>query len=61
VREEAAELVLRLLRRRFGSETGEQVATIRGLSTAQLEQLAEALIDFASPDDLMAWLADGRA
>jgi hypothetical protein len=61
VREEAAELVLRLLRRRFGSETGEQVATICGLSTAQLEQLAEALIDFASPDDLLAWLDDCRA
>ena len=61
VREEAAELVLRLLRRRFGTVSAEQEATIRGLSTAQLEQLAEALIDFASPDDLMAWLDDCRA
>jgi hypothetical protein len=39
----------------------EQEATIRGLSTAQLEQLAEALIDFASPADLMAWLDDCMA
>ena len=59
VREEAAELVLRLLRRRFGRVTAEQDATIRGLTTAQLEDLAEALMDFASPGDLTAWLARG--
>jgi predicted transposase YdaD len=58
---EAALLVLKLLRRRFGSVAAEQEATIRGLSTAQLEQLAEALMDFASPGDLTAWLADCRA
>jgi predicted transposase YdaD len=58
---EAAVLVLKLLRRRFASVAGEQEATIRGLSTTQLEHLAEALIDFASPADLMAWLDDCRA
>jgi len=29
---------------------------IRGLSTAQLEDLAEALLDFSEPGDLEAWL-----
>ena len=58
---EAALLVLKLLRRRFGSVTAEQDATIRGLSTTQLEELAESLMDFASPADLTAWLADCRA
>jgi hypothetical protein len=47
------------LRRRFGSVLAEQEATIRGLSTAELEELAEALIDFASPGDLEAWLTSG--
>jgi predicted transposase/invertase (TIGR01784 family) len=56
---EAGVLVLKLLRRRFGSVTVEQDATIRGLSTAELEELAEALLGFASPADLTAWLARG--
>jgi hypothetical protein len=57
--QEATRLVLRQLRRRFGSVLAEQEATIRGLSTAELEELAEALIDFASPGDLEAWLTSG--
>jgi predicted transposase YdaD len=56
---EAGVLVLKLLQRRFGSVTVEQEATIRGLSTAELEELAEALLGFASPGDLEAWLASG--
>jgi predicted transposase YdaD len=56
---EAGVLVLKLLRRRFGSMTVEQGATIRGLSTAELEEPAEALLGFASPADLTAWLARG--
>jgi hypothetical protein len=58
---EAALLVLKLLRRRFGSVAAEQEATIGGLTTTQLEELAEALMDFTSPGDLTAWLADCRA
>ena len=54
---EAASLVLRQLRRRFGNVLAEQDATIRILSTAELEELGEALMDFASPADLTAWLA----
>ncbi|WP_338022554.1 DUF4351 domain-containing protein [Argonema antarcticum] len=29
---------------------------IRALSLSQLENLAEALLDFSSPEDLTAWL-----
>ena len=59
-REEAAELVLRQLRRRFGSVSADDAATIGGLSTAELEDLAEALLEFGSPLDLNAWLANHR-
>jgi predicted transposase YdaD len=58
---EAAALVLRLLRRRFGGVSAEQDAILRGLSTAELEDLAEALLGFASPADLTAWIADRGA
>jgi predicted transposase/invertase (TIGR01784 family) len=54
---EASLLVLKQLRRRFGSVTARQEATIRGLTTADLEDLAEALLAFGSPVDLKAWLA----
>ena len=60
VREEAAELVLRQLRRRFGSVSADDAATIGGLSRAELEDLAEALLEFGSPVDLKAWLAHHR-
>jgi predicted transposase YdaD len=56
---EAASLVLKQLRRRFGSVTAEQDATILGLTMARLEDLAEALMDFGSPPDLTSWLARG--
>jgi predicted transposase YdaD len=58
---EAAALVLRLLRRRFGAVSGDLERTIRALATAELEDLAEALLAFASPADLTAWLADRGA
>jgi predicted transposase YdaD len=59
--QEAAVLVLKLLRRRFGSVSAEQEATIRGLTTAELEDLAEALLAFASPGNLTSWLEERRA
>jgi len=46
---------------RCGERPADDAATIGGLSTAALEDLAEALMDFASPADLMAWLDDCRA
>jgi predicted transposase YdaD len=60
-REEAVELVLRQLRRRFGSVMADDAATIGGLSTAELEDLAEALLEFGSPVDLKAWLVNRRS
>ena len=57
---EAALLVLKQLRRRFGSVSANDAATISGLSTAALEDLAEALLAFGSPVDLEAWLVIRR-
>ena len=59
--QEAAVLVLKQLRRRFGRVSADDAATIRGLSTAALEDLAKALLAFASPGDLEAWLVNRRA
>ncbi len=53
------EMALRLLRRRCGAISAEQEAGIRALSLERLEALAEALLDFNSPADLVAWLAVG--
>jgi len=50
-------LILRQLRRRFGAVDAVQ-ARIQRLSLAQTEALAEALLDFQSPADLAAWLAE---
>jgi predicted transposase/invertase (TIGR01784 family) len=51
-------LVLRQLTRRLGTVAvpPEVQERIRGLSIAQLEDLAEALLDFSQPSDLMNWL-----
>jgi hypothetical protein len=54
---EAAVLVLKQLQRRFGEMTAEQASSIRGLRTAELEELAEVLLEFRSAADLAAWLA----
>jgi len=32
-------------------------AAIRGLPTSQLESLGESLLDFTSPEDMEAWMA----
>ncbi|HEY9876323.1 MAG TPA: DUF4351 domain-containing protein, partial [Candidatus Obscuribacterales bacterium] len=57
-RQEARSLVLRQLVRRLGSVTPELEAVIRQLSILQLEELAEALLDFSHEADLEAWLRD---
>ena len=53
---EAASLSMRQLQRRFGGLSPVQRSIIQGLNLEQLEALAEALLDFQSPDDLTAWL-----
>ncbi|ACK69690.1 conserved hypothetical protein [Gloeothece citriformis PCC 7424] len=55
-----ANLVLRLLTRRFGEISPTLVEGIRGLSVEQLEDLAEALLDFRSEEDLRQWLQVNR-
>ncbi len=50
------EVVERLLNRRFGSLSPSLQESVRQLSVAQLEELAEALLDFEDESDLEAWL-----
>jgi len=54
---EAAELILRLLKRRCGSLNPNQQARIEALPLSALEALADALLDFEGPEDLKAWLS----
>ncbi|MBW4673361.1 MAG: DUF2887 domain-containing protein [Desmonostoc geniculatum HA4340-LM1] len=55
--EEAANLIIRLLTKRFGELPEEMRSSIYGLPLSVLEDLSEALLDFASLADLEAWLA----
>ena len=54
---EAAAMTLRQLQRRFGPLAPEHQGRIQGLPLADLESLADALLDFQSSADLSAWLA----
>jgi predicted transposase YdaD len=54
--EEAQTLVMRQLVRRVGVVPSVTETRIRGLSLSQVENLAEALLDFSSVDDLEMWL-----
>lgn len=53
---ETAFRVLRLLRRRLGPFAGETEGRLAALSVSELEDLGEALLDFARPSDLTDWL-----
>jgi hypothetical protein len=55
-----AELVLRLLSRRFGVLAVSQERAIRKLPLAKLVALAEALLEFTSRSDLSCWLRQNR-
>lgn len=48
--------ILRQLRRRFGEAPAELRQRIEGLPSAQLEALAEALLDFSNLADAEAWV-----
>jgi predicted transposase YdaD len=57
VREEATlELIRRLLQRRLGAMNPELQEPVNLLSVAQLENLAETLLDFSNEADLVTWL-----
>ncbi|OUL35367.1 DUF4351 domain-containing protein [Nostoc sp. 106C] len=57
-KQEALELILRLLTRRFGTIDLDTEQQIRALSITQLEDLAEALLDFTSQSDVVNYLAN---
>ncbi len=48
--------IYRQLPRRIGTVAPELQQRLLQLSASQLEDLGEALLDFARPDDLIAWL-----
>jgi predicted transposase YdaD len=56
--EEALELIKRLLQRRLGAVNPELQEQVNLLSVAQLENLAEALLDFSNEADLVTWLSE---
>jgi hypothetical protein len=56
--EEARALVVRMLGKRLGTLDPQLVARMEPLSVEQLEELAEALLDFRSHADLADWLDD---
>jgi len=53
---EAASMILRQLQRRCGTLSTDQQTQIQALPLAELEALAEALLDFQGAADLTAWL-----
>ncbi|MHC5739125.1 Rpn family recombination-promoting nuclease/putative transposase [Nostoc sp.] len=55
-RQSELRLVIRLLTRRLGSINSQLQSRLQELSLAQLEDLGEVLLDFASEADLMNWL-----
>ncbi len=54
--EERIALTLRQLTRKFGTLPDEVTAQVRALSSEQVLDLAESLLDFTAPEDLTAWL-----
>ncbi len=56
IEEGELKIILRLLTRRIGEIAAELQSQIRQLSLIQLEDLAEALLDFEAQTDLVAWL-----
>ncbi|MBM5818275.1 MAG: DUF4351 domain-containing protein [Cyanobacteria bacterium K_Offshore_surface_m2_239] len=54
---EAAAMTLRQLQRRCGSLPLDQKTSVQALPLADLEALADALLDFQGPADLTAWLS----
>ena len=54
--QEEAALVLRQLQRRLGALAADLETQIRTLPVADLEALGEALLDWQTPAELLAWL-----
>lgn len=56
IQREALNFALRLLKRKFGTPPPKIETQVRELSVTQLEDLGEALLDFSTMTDLVAWL-----
>jgi predicted transposase/invertase (TIGR01784 family) len=54
--EEAANLILRMLTKRFGLLAGDVQGSVTALSLENLEELSEALLDFDSLGELSEWI-----
>jgi predicted transposase YdaD len=54
--EEAINLLVRQLSKRFGKLTHSYIENINKLTIAQIEDLGEALLDFTDINDLEQWL-----
>jgi predicted transposase YdaD len=59
--QKAQSLVLRLLTRRLGKLDGRYTKAIEKLEIAQLDELAEALLDFVNISELDRWLESQRS
>jgi predicted transposase YdaD len=57
-REGEAEIVLRLLNRRFKHVSRKAEKQIREFSISQIEELTDALFDFETTKNLTAWLKE---
>lgn len=53
-------MLQRQIARRFGAVAADVQEQIQALSISQLEELAEALLDFSTADDLTAWLDEHK-
>ena len=53
-------VILRILKKRFGSLPERVREEVSALATERLEGLGEALLDFESLADLQSWLAENR-
>ena len=53
-----ASMVIRQLKHKFGEIDSDVESQIQKLSSPQLEDLSEALLDFERGEDLIAWLSN---
>ncbi|MGL4882024.1 MAG: DUF4351 domain-containing protein, partial [Waterburya sp.] len=60
-REATANIIIRLLTKRFGKLSDEIHSSISSLSIPMLENLSETLLDFTSVNDLQVWLENQRS
>jgi predicted transposase/invertase (TIGR01784 family) len=59
-KQKAQSLVLRLLNRRLGKLNNRLTEAVKSLQTDQLDELAEALLDFTDRSDLEEWLKNNK-